>query len=49
MGRSVAEAAQPDTVRDFTFGKYLVRYTLHDSALVILRIWHHFESRQGST
>ncbi|HET9047480.1 MAG TPA: type II toxin-antitoxin system RelE/ParE family toxin [Chiayiivirga sp.] len=49
MGRSVAEAPQPDTVRDFSFGKYVVRYTLHDSALVILRIWHHFESRQGST
>ena len=49
MGRSVAEAPQPDTVRDFTFGKYVVRYTVHDSALVILRIWHHFESRQGST
>ena len=49
MGRSVAEAPQPDTVRDFTFDKYVVRYTAHDSALVILRIWHHFESRQGST
>ena len=49
MGRSVAEAPQPETVRDFTFGKYVVRYTVHDSALVILRIWHHFESRQGST
>ena len=49
MGRSVAEAPQPDTVRDFTFGKYVVRYTVHDGALVILRIWHHFESHQGST
>lgn len=45
MGRSVDEAPQPDTVRDFTFGRYVVRYTVHDSALVILRIWHHFESR----
>ena len=49
MGRSVTKAPQPDTVRDFTFDKYVVRYTQHDSALVILRIWHHFEGRQGST
>ena len=48
MGRNVPEAPQPDTVRDFIFGKYVVRYTVHDSALVILRIWHHFESRHGS-
>lgn len=45
IGRSVPEAPQPETVRDFIFGKYVVRYTLHGNALVILRIWHHFESR----
>lgn len=45
IGRSVPEAPQADTVRDFVFGKYVVRYTLHDDVLVILRIWHHFESR----
>lgn len=47
MGRSAAGAPQPDTVRDFIFGKYVVRYTVHDSALVILHVWHHFESREG--
>jgi len=49
MGRSVAQAPEPDSIRDFTFGKYVVRYTVHSNSLVILRIWHHFESRQGST
>lgn len=48
MSRSVAEAPQPDTVRDFVFGKHVVRYTVHGSALVVLRIWHHFEDRSGS-
>lgn len=49
MGRSVSQAPEPDAVRDFIFGKYVVRYTVHGSALVVLRIWHHYESRQGST
>lgn len=48
MGRSVSQAPDPETVRDFNFGKYVVRYTAHDNALVVLRIWHHYESRQGS-
>lgn len=46
MGRGVAEAPDPDTVRDFVFGKYVVRYTVHDSALVVLRVWHHLENRK---
>ncbi len=45
IGRSLPMAPQPDTVRDFIFGKYVVRYSVHDDALVILRIWHHYESR----
>lgn len=45
MGRSVAQAPDPETVRDFIFGKYAVRYTVHGDALVVLRIWHHHESR----
>ena len=48
IGRPVPQAPQPDTVRDFIFGKYVVRYTLHEHALVVLRIWHHYENREGS-
>ena len=48
IGRPVSQAPQPDTVRDFIFGKYVVRYTLHEHALVVLRIWHHYENRAGS-
>ena len=49
MGRSVSQAPEPDSIRDFIFGKYVVRYTVHGSALVILRIWHQYESSRGST
>ena len=48
MGRSVSQAPTPDSIRDFIFGKYVVRYTVHGTALVILRIWHHYESSRGS-
>jgi len=48
MGRAVGLAPQPGIVRDFVFGKYIVRYTLHTQAVVILRIWHHYESREPS-
>ena len=49
MGRSVSQAPTPDSIRDFIFGKYVVRYTVHGTALVILRIWHHYESTRSST
>jgi plasmid stabilization system protein ParE len=49
MGRSVSQAPEPESVRDFIFGKYVVRYTVHGTALVILRIWHHYESSRGSS
>ena len=49
MGRSVSQAPTPDSVRDFIFGKYVVRYTVHDSAVAILRIWHQYENSRGST
>lgn len=48
MGRTVAQAPQPQIVRDAVLGKYIVRYTAHAEAVVILRIWHHFEERGSS-
>jgi toxin ParE1/3/4 len=49
MGRAVLQAPDPESVRDFVFGKYVVRYAVHGSALVVLRIWHHYENRAGGT
>ena len=48
MGRSVSQAPEPESILDFIFGKYVIRYTFHGTALVILRIWHHYESSRGS-
>ena len=49
IGRSVSQAPVPDSIRDFVFGKYIVRYTAQGSSLVILRIWHHYETSRGGT
>lgn len=48
IGRSVALAPEPKVVRDAVFGKYIVRYAAHAEAVVILRIWHHYENREQS-
>ncbi len=45
MGRRVADAPDALAIRDFVFGPYVVRYTLTAHALMILRLWHHLESR----
>jgi plasmid stabilization system protein ParE len=45
MGHSVSQAPQPDGVLDMVFGNYVVRYSVHAEALVVLRIWHHYEDR----
>lgn len=45
MGRGVHLAPEPKVVRDAVFGNYVVRYSIHTDAIVVLRIWHHFENR----
>ncbi|MBK8067531.1 MAG: type II toxin-antitoxin system RelE/ParE family toxin [Rhodanobacteraceae bacterium] len=45
MGWSVGKAPDPEVIRDFAFGKYVVRYAVHANSIAILRIWHHFEER----
>lgn len=46
MGVPVAAAPVPDSVRDMVFGKYVVRYSLHASVIIILRIWHGLEGER---
>ena len=48
MGRPVPQSPEPGAVRDFAFGSYIVRYTVHLSALAILRIWHQLEHQRSS-
>ena len=46
MGAPVEMAPVPDSVRDMVFGKYVVRYSVHASAIIILRIWHGLEGER---
>lgn len=43
MGAPVEMAPVPDSVRDMVIGKYVVRYSVHASAIIILRVWHGLE------
>jgi len=46
MGTPVEMAPVPDSIRDMVFGKYVVRYSLHASAIIILRVWHGLEGER---
>lgn len=43
MGVAVEMAPDPNSVRDVIFGPYVIRYSLHTSTIIILRIWHGLE------
>lgn len=45
LGRAVEQAPDPRSIRDMVFGSYIVRYTAHAEAVIVLRIWHYNESR----
>ncbi len=47
MGTPVEMAPVPDSVRDMFFGKYVVRYSVHATAIIILRIWHELENERS--
>lgn len=49
MGCTVELAPEPKAIRDVIFGKYVIRYTTLAEAILILRIWHHYEDRVQST
>lgn len=46
LGVPVELAPVPESVRDMVFGKYVVRYSVHASAIIILRIWHSLEGER---
>lgn len=46
MGTPVDLAPVPDSVCDMIFGKYVVRYSVHASAVIILRVWHALEGER---
>jgi plasmid stabilization system protein ParE len=46
MGAPVEMAPVPDSVRDMIFGKYVVRYLVHATTIIILRVWHQLEGER---
>lgn len=46
MGTPVEMAPVPDSIRDMVFGKYIVRYSVHVSAIIVLRVWHELEGER---
>lgn len=46
LGVPVELAPAPESVRDIIFGKYVVRYSVHASAIIILRVWHGLEGER---
>lgn len=46
MGAPVEMAPVSGSVRDMVFEKYIVRYSVHVSAIIILRIWHGLEGER---
>ena len=40
MAAPVTLAPDPETVRDLVLGDYVLRYSLHDHTIIILRVWH---------
>lgn len=46
MGTPVQMATVPDVIRDMVFGKYVVRYSAHSSAVIVLRVWHELENER---
>lgn len=46
IGTPVEMAPVPDSIRDMVFGKYVVRYSVHLSTIIILRVWHELEGER---
>lgn len=45
LGHPVRRAPDPERMRDLVLGRYVVRYTLLENVVLILRVWHHREDR----
>ena len=45
MGKAIALSPESLDIRDSIFGKYVVRYVAQADSIIILRVWHHYESR----
>ena len=44
LGKPVESSPVPGSIRDMVFDQYIVRYSVHTSTVIILRIWHELEN-----
>lgn len=49
LGVAVEQAPPPAEIRDMVFGNDVVRYSVHQDAIAILRIWHYCEDRHATS
>jgi len=47
LGKPVEHSPVPGSIRDMVFDKYIVRYSVHTSTVIILRIWHELENARS--
>ena len=45
MGRRLDESPKVLDIREFAFGDHVVRYLTTAETVIVLRVWHHLESR----
>ncbi|MFG1497871.1 type II toxin-antitoxin system RelE/ParE family toxin [Saccharospirillum sp. HFRX-1] len=46
IGTPVELAPVHGSIRDIVFGKYIVRYSVHNTTIIILRVWHELEGER---
>jgi len=44
LGAPVEIAPDPNSIRDIILDHYIIRYSVHASTIIILRIWHELEN-----
>ena len=47
MGLKVAQAPDPDLIRDLFIQQYTVRYLLAEPQILVLRVWHDKENEKS--
>ncbi len=48
LGRPLQDIeGEMENVREFVFGRYIIRYLVKDETVYILRLWHCREQREG--
>lgn len=46
MGVPVQLSPDPGSMRDVIFGNYVIRYSLHITTIIVLRVWHGLEGER---